>query len=213
VEPFTRVEPTRVSRSVENGVARITVTETIACLVARCLPTSAGTPVALRRARITIDDIVSEAPPVGVRIGTRVGDAAVKATEPVFRTPAALPVPTVRVDPVLAQAALLLIGLGLVFAGLFVLTASLRRRRRAAIRASAIDPVERAVRLLRESETRDSTDRRRAASLAARVVGRGDVALLAERVAWSRAAPAPPEAATLANRVEQTAEPHARRDT
>ena len=56
--------------------------------------------------------------------------------------------------------------------------------------------------LLRESATRDSEDRRRAASLASRVVRELELARSAAGIAWSRPDPGPPDATTLADRVE-----------
>lgn len=203
VGPFTRVAPTRVTRSVANGVARITVTETVACLTAACIPGPPGTAVPLPPAHITLDGARIAAAPVVVRVGSRVAGAAVRASEPAFRRPAGLPPATVRVEPGRAQGALVLGGIVLLVAGLLAIAAPLRRRRPGAGAAGRIDPVARAIRLLRESAARDSTDRRRAASLVSRVVGEGDLAVDAARVAWSRRDPGPPDAETLADRVEQ----------
>jgi hypothetical protein len=200
VGPFTRVVPTRTSRSVSNGVARITVTQKIACLAARCIPGAQGKAVALPRALVTVDGVGTSAQPILVQIRTRVADAEVRASKPVFRRPATLPPATVRVDPVLAQAALV----ALFVAGLVGIAAPLRRRRPGAGPARRPDPVARAVRLLRESATRDTPDRRRAASLVSRVVGEADLAAAAARVAWSRGDPGPPDAAALADRVDRT---------
>jgi hypothetical protein len=97
---------------------------------------------------------------------------------------------------------LVLLGMGLLAIGAIVLTAPLRRSRADERRAVRVDQRERAVRLLRESATRDAGDRRRAASLASRIVGEPELAQSAAGIAWSRPEPGPPDATTLADRVE-----------
>jgi hypothetical protein len=201
VAPFTRLGPTVERRSVSDGVAHITVTEPIACLSGACLEGRRGG-VVLPQARVSAGGEVAVAPRVEVTLGSRVSSAAVKASEPVFRRPAGLPSLTYRVSPSSAATVLALLGIGLVAAGAIVLTAPLRRSRADRRRAIDIDQRERAVRLLRESATRDAEDRRRAASLASRVVGEPELARTAAGVAWSRPEPGPPEATRLADRVE-----------
>jgi hypothetical protein len=201
VQPFTRVEPTRVTRRTASGVAHITVTETIACLSAPCI--AARGAVVLPPARVTTARGGAAAPSVVIHVGSRVKAAAVKDSKPVFRRPSALPAATTRVDPAAAEIGLALVGILLAGFGAFVLTAPLRRSRSVALRHERVDPVARAIRLLRESATRDSTDRRRAANLASRVVGEPELAGGAARIAWSRDDPGAPDAETLADRVER----------
>jgi hypothetical protein len=201
VAPFTRLEPTVDQRSVTNGVGHITVTETIACFATACLEGRRGV-VALPRARVSAGGDAAVAPRVEVGVTPRVTPAAVKAAEPEFQRPEVLPGPTYRVSPSAASALVALVGICLLAVGAVVLTAPLRRSRAERRRAVAVDQRERAVRLLRESATRDADDRRRAASLASRVVGEPELARTAAGVAWSRPAPGPPEATTLADRVE-----------
>ena len=186
VAPFTRLGPTVERRSVSDGVGRIAVTETIACLSAACLEGNRGG-VALPRARVSAGGEVAVAPRVEVTVGSRVSPAAVKASAPVFRRPESMPSPAYRVSPSVAA---------------IVLTAPLRRSRADRRRAIDVDQRERAVRLLRESATRDADDRRRAANLVSRVVGEPELARTAAGVAWSRPEPGPPDATTLADRVE-----------
>jgi hypothetical protein len=204
VAPFTRLGPTVEGRSVSDGVAHITVTETIACVSAACLEGRRGG-VALPPARVSAGGEVAVAPRVEVTVGSRVSSAAVKASEPVFRRPAGLPSPTYRVSPSSAAIVLALLGLVLLATGAIVLTVPLRRSRADRRLAIDIDQRERAVRLLRESATRDADDRRRAANLASRVVGEPELARTAAGVAWSRPEPGPPDATTLADRVEHAA--------
>jgi hypothetical protein len=201
VAPFTRLGPPVERRSTTDGVGHITVTDTIACLSAACLEGQGGV-VVLPRARVSAGAEVSVAAPVEVAVASRVMAAAVKASEPVFLRPSSLPSATYRVSPAATGVALALIGIGLLAVGAIVLTAPLRRSRAEARRAVGVDQRERAVRLLRESATRDADDRRRAASLASRVVGEPELARTAAGVAWSRPEPGAPDANTLADRVE-----------
>jgi hypothetical protein len=205
VAPFTRLAPTRVTRAVSNGVATITVTETLACLAVRCLPPKLGGDVLLPAPRVTVSGASVTAKPVAVRVGSRVTAAEVKARKPAFSRPASLPAATTSFDPALAAAGLAVLGVALVVLGLAVLLAPLRRRRAGARVGAEVDPVERAARLLRESAGRDAPDRRRAAALASRVAGDQPLSADAAIVAWSRPEPAPPDAATLADRLEQGA--------
>jgi hypothetical protein len=209
VGPFARVGPTRTTHSVSNGVTTTTVTETLACLSTGCMSTSPdGRPVALPRARAVLDGAAAEALPVTVRIGTRVPASEVTASEPPFRRPHEIPAVSYPISPGMLEAALAVAG-GLLpaAAALGLAVPIVRRRRQAAREPAAGDPVARAVRLLRESTVRDATDRRRAAGLASRVVDRPDLSLEAATVAWSRPAPGPPDAASLADRVEQAEAP------
>ena len=204
VAPFTRIGPTVEKRSTTNGVGHVTVTETIACLSAACLEKRGGV-IALPRARVSAGGEVATAPVVPVTVESRVAAAAVKASDPSFRRPTALPDPTYRMSPGVAAALLALLGVGLRGGGAVVLAAPLLRSRVDRRRVADVDQRERAVRLLRESATRDAGDRRRAASLASRVVGEQELARTAAGVAWSRPEPGAPDATTLADRVEHAA--------
>ena len=209
VGPFTRVAATRESRTEVNGVTRIRVTETLACLTAGCLPRVQGSAVLLPTPRVTGSGAVPASPPVEVRVRTRIPSSAIKVASPVLHRPAELPEATVRVEPRLAQAVLGVVGLVLVAFGVLLAAAPLHRRRRDARRAVEMNSVERTVRLLRESTARDATDRRRAAGLASRVAAEPELSVDAAEVAWSRAEPGPPDAATLADRLERLVEPTA----
>lgn len=202
VAPFTRMGAAVESRSSTNGVGHITVTESLACLAAACLGRSIGAAVALPRARVSAGGQVATTPRVEVAVGSRVGATAVKATEPAFRRPEGLPSSTFRVSPTAATLLLGLLGLVLLALGAIVLSAPLRRVRGENRQAVDVDQRKRAARLLRASAARDSADRRRAASLASRVVGEPGLARAAAGVAWSRSEPGPPDATTLADRVE-----------
>lgn len=208
VSPFARVAPTRTTRSVSKGVATTTLTETLACLSTGCVSTSPdGRLVSLPQARAVIGRTSIAATPASVRIGTRVPAPEVSAPKPPFTRPDELPAVGYRISPVVLEALLLVVGLILLAAAVLGIAVPLVRRRRADARsATAPNPVGRAVRLLRESADRDGADRRRAAGLAARVVERRDLSADAATIAWSRPEPGPPDATSLADRVEHGAE-------
>jgi hypothetical protein len=209
VGPFARVGPTRTTRSVSNGVVTTTVTETLACLTAACMSSSPdGRSVTLPRARAVLEGGTSTASAVTVRVGTRVPASEVTADEPPFRRPHELPAAGYRSSPVLLEAALGIAGVLLLGVAVLGVALPIVRRRKDGGRAAAeADPVGRAVRLLRESADRATADRRRAAGLASRVVEAPALSLDAATVAWSRPEPAPPDATSLADRVERAEAP------
>jgi hypothetical protein len=208
VGPFARVAPTHTTRSVSKGVATTTVTETLACLTAACMSSSPdGRSVSLPPARAVLDGATTTAIPVIVRVGTRVPSSEVTARQPPFRRPRALPAAGYRVSPGTLEVALVVTGVLLLGVAVLGIAVPILRRRQKGRAATEADPVTRAVRLLRESAERDAADRRRAAGLAARVVDRPDLSLDAATVAWSRPEPAPPDATSLADRVERAEAP------
>ncbi len=204
VAPFTRLGPPVDRRTSASGVGHITVAESLACLSAACLGRPVGAAVALPRARVFAGGKVAVAPRLEIAVGLRVSPAAVDAADPVFRRPETLPGTSFRFSPSAATAVLVVLGIALLAVGVAVLTGPLRLSRAAQRRTAVdVDQRDRAVRLLRESATRDAADRRRAASLASRIVSEPDLARTAAGVAWSRPEPGPPDATTLADRVEQ----------
>lgn len=203
---LTRVSPPETSRSVERGVVHVVVTERLACLVVECVTRAGGSVVTIPAARARVGTVVLRGRPLSLRIGSRVPVAAVRASEPPFRGPSGTAAVTPRVDPATLEALLVATGLLLVIVGGVGLALPLLRRRERRIPAGRLDPLRRAVRLLRESATRDGPDRRRAASHAGRLVGETTVAIDAARVAWSRDDPGPRDVAALADRVERAAE-------
>jgi hypothetical protein len=197
VAPFTSVAPTRVARSSSEGTTRVTVVQTLACLTIDCVPQGEARSVVLPAAQARIEGVTLVADRVTVRVQPRVASAAVAADRPVFREPGALPASTTRADPdSLAVVVAILAGAF----GLTAVGALLGRRRRGDARPGHVDPLSRAIRLLRESRDRSSDDRRRAAALASRVVPAGALARDAERIAWERRPPAPSDASELADR-------------
>jgi beta-phosphoglucomutase-like phosphatase (HAD superfamily) len=116
-----------------------------------------------------------------------------------------LPDASLRASPRrLALAAAAAAGALLLAAGALV-AIELRRRRHDLPRDG--DELDRAVRLLRESKGRSTSDRRRAAGLLGRVARNRVPAVVAgaDRVAWSRPEPDGRAAAQLADRAEAEA--------
>lgn len=190
--PFDAVAEPRVER---DGDA-VRVVQTLACLDAGCVPRAGDRRVELPAPRVG----AAAGAPAAVTVAPRLPEAAVRAERPAFRKTTTPPPPP---DAGLVEAILW------ATAGLLALAAAalgaieLRRRRRSHRRAvHEADELGRAVRLLRESARRPPADRRRAAELARRVVGRGELAATASRVAWGRPEPAEQDAEELADRVE-----------
>ena len=185
----------------------IRVEQRLTCLDAGCVPHRGARAVALppayaRGRRRAGGRAQVAASPVTVSVVPRVPESALQAGRAPYRLETALP-------PASGAARRLAVGAGLA-AALFVLFglalaahATTRRRPRAAPMRPREDPLDRALRLLRESAARGASDRRRAADLVARVVrarGARSLADEATRVAWS---PEPPESQTATSLAEQ----------
>lgn len=197
--PFTAPAEPRTTRSAGDGVVRIRVTQALACLSAACVPRAGARAVALPRARVSGLPGVAPFAPAVVHVRPRVPAAAVRAPNAVFRHPASLEEPTSRAPPwALTTGFLAVAALALVVPAVAVVS-----RRRRSVRRGPVDPVARAIDLLRESVRRPPNDRRRAASLAARVVAEPVLADDAARVAWSRRPPDEEAPGRLAERIER----------
>lgn len=191
--PFIRVGSARIERT---GSA-VRLTQRLVCLAASCLSRANTTRVRLPppRVRIGTRSIVGDAASVAVR--GRVSRNAVGRGDQAFRRDTSLPAADAAFGPAsLALAALALV-LGLIAFAL------LRASRAPSSRAG--DAVARAIRLLRESSTRETTDRRRAAALLALVAKTRAPALSDEATtaAWARPAPAGDDVLRLAGRAQR----------
>ena len=206
VAPFTRLGPTVERRSVSDGVGHITVTETIACLSAACLEGAPGQPSPFRAPASSAGGEVAVAPRVEVTVGSRVsrcGRQGVGAGVPAARRPAEPDVPRLALG---------------------------RRDRCSRSSASASSPSARSCSRLRcadrapigagrststsaSAPSGSCASRQRATPTTAgvrRAWPRGSSASPSWRaraagVAWSRPEPGPPDATTLADRVEHAA--------
>ena len=193
-DPFRRARPRKRRRD-----------ERLACLVERCVAVKHGRAVTISAPRGRVGSVAFRGQPVSVLIRSRVPLTAVRAARPAFRRPSRPAALTPRVDPVALQAVLVASGLPSAHRRGDGVTLPLLRRGARRGTAGNVDPLRRAVRLLRESTARDGPDRRRAASHAGRLVGQTAVAVDAARVAWSRGDPGPRDVDALADRVEQEA--------
>jgi len=136
----------------------------------------------------------------------RVVAADLARARPPFRASVAVPPATYRIDP--ATLAWLLVALAIVTGlGALALGAGELRRRRARAPRASRDPLERALRLVREAESRPAPDRRRAAGLLARLLRDRDAPLArtASDLAWAKPQPEPDDLEVLASDTERTA--------
>jgi hypothetical protein len=197
---FEAVGPSSVSRDGRE----VRLTQRLACLGTACVPGRHGRVVALPTPRVVADGRRTRAPAVSITLVPRVPAAVVAARNPGYRRQMGIPPAgfSPRPGPLAALAAgaavvLVLVAVVLVVTGV--------RRGRAPTAKTDAGEYERAVRLLRESQGRQSSDRRRAAGLLGRVartrVGEG-LATSADRVAWSRPQPDAAALGGLADRAE-----------
>ena len=203
--PFAVVAAPVTRRSSRAGDAvRVELVQTLACLSVECLPGEGGRDVRLPPATATVGGrAVPGVAAVVVDVRPRVPAAVVADERPVFERPERLPAATTRFSPSATTVALVIVGALLAIVGVgTVLTGFVRSRDRRQPGFPG-DPVTRAIRLLRESTARPASARRRAASLASRVVGDEALAREAARVAWSPPEPAPLEADALADELER----------
>jgi hypothetical protein len=207
IAPLTTLGATHVTRTVRGRLLAVSYDLPAVCLSDSCIaPAGAKT--------LRLPAVHAEAPrrsggtvqATGVwprlAVGTRVSAADLKPARPPFRADTSLPAVTYRIAPgtltvVLDVVAALLAAAGV---GLAVRRAVVVRRRRTVDTRGAL---ERALALVRDAESRDPEDRRRAVGLLARVLHRRDDGLagVASDLAWSEPEPAPDELAALVSRV------------
>jgi hypothetical protein len=207
IAPLTPLDSTRVTHTERGRLLAVSYELAAVCLSDGCIaPTGAKV--------LRLPMVHAEAPRRGggtvratstwplLAIGTRVDAAERKPARPPFRADTSLPAVTYRIPPgtlalVLDVVAALLAAAGV---GLAVRQAVVVRRRRIPDSRSQL---ERALALVREAESREPEDRRRAVGLLARVLRRRDdgLARAAGDLAWSEPEPAPGELAALVSRV------------
>jgi hypothetical protein len=204
ITPLTAFSAARTSRTVSGRLETVSIVQRVACLSDRCLAkTVALHPV--RASATTRSGAVSTASsPSLLRLGSRVTPADLAAATPHFAADTAPPAPSYRIAPSTAAWALdVIAALGAAAAACLVALQVLAVGRRSR-REGATDELARAVRLVREAETRPVPDRRRALALLARVLRNRDAGLgpAASDLAWSEPPPDPQSIDALVGDVE-----------
>jgi hypothetical protein len=206
--PFTPLGPPRVERRNVGDDVVVSTTQRLACLGSDCLPGRRPRTIELPPPVVRV---AGQAVPVSgtpsIAVGSRVATSAIEAREPPLRRTTEPPPPAFAVAPG-ALTALLVTAAALfaaTAAGLVLLEVRRARGRR------PVDPLHRALGLLRQSAGRPPADRRRAADLLSRVLGDLGADTLARRastLAWSPPQPRPDDAEALAGDAEQLTQVH-----
>jgi hypothetical protein len=208
VAPLTPLGPAHVTRTTRGRLLVVSYDLPTVCLSAGCLGQGATRELRFPAARADAPrrsggSAHADAVWPVLRIGGRVTAADLAPARPPFRADTSLPAVSYRIAPGTLSLLLDVIAAVLAAAGaaLAVWQAAvlLRRGRSQDLRS----PLERALALVHEAESRPPEDRRRAVGFLARVLRRRDESLAqaAGDLAWSEPAPAPDELAALADRV------------
>jgi hypothetical protein len=185
---------------------------TLTCLDPVCLPGREPLLVQLPPAAVTARTL-GGAPLTGrgawpeFSVTGRIPPASAPKTP--FQLQTALPAATYRVSPTWLALALDALAALAALAGIALAAFEIARRQRA--QRAPVDnrsPLARALAYVREAQGRRTADRRRAAGLLARTLGRdsGGLDAVASRVAWSAEAPSPATLEELARSVEAEVE-------
>jgi hypothetical protein len=210
VAPLTALGSARVTRTARGPLEVVSYEIPVVCLSERCFAEKGVAKVALpavraeaaRRGGGLLHATTTWTPLV---VGGRVGAADLAAATPRFRVdttprPADYPVSPTSLARLLD---LLAVALALAGAALAVWAVARVAHRRSGRQEAG--PLERALRLARQAETRPADDRRRAIGLVARLLGDRDRRLAGEAsdLAWSRPQPAGSAVADLVDEVER----------
>jgi hypothetical protein len=204
--PFTPLAAPVTTRTRAGRLETVTVAQRVACLTEPCLASRLRLPrVRVSAAGRAGGVATATAPWRTPRLRGRVTAADLARTNPPFGADTSPGAPAYRVAPGAAATALDAVA-ALAAAGAAALlaleaVAVVRRRRRAV----AGDELARALRLVREAETRPAHDRRRALALLARLLRNrdGELGRTASDLAWSEPAPEPQAVVALVARVEE----------
>ena len=208
--PWEESGDARMTTADTPTVAHETITYTLRCIVTPCLPR--GTVVQrfhLPVVTVTAESvdgasIVVKRPWPAVNVAGRFLPPATGAVRPQLLLETKAPSPRFAVSP---RATALAFDLGAGILGLAALAlAGLELRRFIARRRNPVDerpPLIRALELVREAQTRDVEDRRRAVALVARLLPKPDAEqTTAAEIAWSKPDPSPDELGELAAAIE-----------
>jgi len=212
--PFSALGAPSLEHLQAGGGALVRTTQRLACLEVECAPEERARAIVLPPARVRLATsggvITARGRRAIVHVVPRVPAMALEASNPPFRRTTRPAAPTYTASPELLAAAGLTASV--LLALLAVAAAAAGARRGGRRRPFAVDPLARAIRLVRESAGRSTADRRRAAGLLARVLAERGTAPLARRaaaLAWSAPPPAPSAAELLARAAEGTVAPAA----
>jgi hypothetical protein len=201
--PF-QVLRTSATHTSSGGVVVTTWRFDLQCLDAVCAPGPGARSVALSRSRVQVGSTVVSVRFPAVRVDPRATARQVASPEKSFLHPTTPPPPSYRFSPSTLRTALIVAALLLVLVSAGLLLPLLRpaRTRRA---DEQLDPLARALALLRASLTRSGPDRRRALGLVARTLrrkGEAGVGQAASDLAWSEPEPDPARIVALAERID-----------
>jgi hypothetical protein len=198
--PFSAVAAPQVTRTENGCVEVVRVTQRLICVDRGCAP--GGTPrrVLLPTAHVTTGDDGTASGRAAITLVPRVPAKAVAAEKAQYVKQLDVPAASSPVSAGALAALLVAAAVILVLVAAFILV---RGRRHAEVRGRRVLGLADALRLLRESAGRPTTDRRRAADLAGRLAP--DVHAEAMRVAWAPPDPQADDVAALASRIEGAA--------
>lgn len=181
---------------------------TITCRVTECAPASGSLRAHLPPAQVTLVRRDGSMRRLAVRwpevvVAERVSAAAASLHVPPFRLQTEPPPPRPSVSVSLVSALLDAAAALLVASALVIVVLELRRRR--PLGGPVVAPLQRALALAREAQSRPAPDRRRALALLARIAATRDPKLSTDvgAAAWERPAPEPDRIAELVRRAEQ----------
>jgi hypothetical protein len=192
-------------RSTHGAVVETTWRFDLQCVAAACAPGPGARRVALAPSTVRVGSSSVTAHFPRVTVVPRVPAHQVAHPESSFQHPLTPPAASYRFSPSTLRRGLFAAAAALVVLALLLLLPVVRPRRvRPAARA--VDPLARALALVRAARTRPGPDRRRALGLLARAVrarsGRDPVARDAADLAWSKPEPQAEAMTQVADRVE-----------
>jgi hypothetical protein len=202
--PLTALSAARTSRTVSGRLETVSIVQRVACLSAPCLARTVTLHPVRASATTRAGSVSSASAAPQLEVGSRVAAADLARATPHFAADTAPPAPSYRISPSTAATVLDVIAV-LAASGAAALVAlqvlAVGRRRR---RTGPADELDRALRLVREAETRPVPDRRRALALLARVLRSRDVRLgpTVSDLAWSEPPPDPQAIDALVGDVE-----------
>jgi hypothetical protein len=206
--PLTILSQSNGTHAAGPGTVAVSADRVVACLSAACLAARGDASPHLPPVLVTATTrdgrtLHARAAWPALQVRGRVTAADLARGRPPFRRDVAPPPPSYSVDPSLLRALLVAVAVVLGLAAAALVAWELRRRRRR--QTAGEDPLERALRLTREAESRSPSDRRRAVGLLARILASRErpLAAPASDLAWARPAPESDAVAALVGDVER----------